>query len=90
MLYIFFYGVFYYLFDVFYDAIHFFLFQYRLDIHKENCMQENLINSDEGASAACIKTCTSCNMSFSTVSEYKMHIKEHKKVSLIYNILMII
>ncbi|XP_015378345.1 PREDICTED: zinc finger protein Xfin-like, partial [Diuraphis noxia] len=53
--------------------------QYRLDIHKENCMQENLINPGEGTSIASIKTCTSCNMSFTTVSEYKMHIKEHKK-----------
>jgi len=61
-----------------------------LDIHKENCMQENLINPSEGTSVACIKTCISCNMTFSTVPEYKMHIKEHKKVCLIYNILMII
>ncbi|KAL4149327.1 hypothetical protein QTP88_003296 [Uroleucon formosanum] len=53
--------------------------QYRLDIHKGNCMQENLMNSDEETSVGCIKTCTICNMSFSTVSEYKMHIKEHKK-----------
>lgn len=59
-----------------------------MDIHKENCMQENLMNPGEGTSVACTKTCTSCNMSFSTVTEYKMHIKEHKKVSLIYNILM--
>ncbi|XP_022167998.1 zinc finger protein 107-like [Myzus persicae] len=53
--------------------------QYRLDIHKENCMQENIINPSEEASVACIKTCTICNMSFSTISEYKMHIKEHRK-----------
>lgn len=39
------------------------------------------MNSDEETSVGCIKTCTICNMSFSTVSEYKMHIKEHKKVS---------
>jgi len=47
-------------------------------------MQENLINSGEETSAACIKTCTTCNMSFSTVSEYKMHIIEHRKVSQIF------
>ncbi|XP_026810472.1 zinc finger protein 665-like [Rhopalosiphum maidis] len=53
--------------------------QYRLDIHKENCMQEYIINPDEGTSVACIKTCTVCNKSFSTIPEYKMHIKEHRK-----------
>ncbi|XP_027853757.2 zinc finger protein 182-like isoform X2 [Aphis gossypii] len=53
--------------------------QYRLDIHKENCMQEYIINPDEGTSVDCIKTCTVCNKSFSTIPEYKMHIKEHRK-----------
>jgi len=52
-----------------------------LDIHKENCIQENLMNSGEETSVGCSKTCTICNMSFSTVSEYKMHNKEHRKVS---------
>ncbi|XP_060880467.1 zinc finger protein 665-like isoform X3 [Metopolophium dirhodum] len=49
--------------------------QYRLDIHKENCIQENLMNPGEETSVGC----TICNMSFSTVSEYKMHNKEHRK-----------
>jgi len=48
------------------------------------------MNLGERTSVACTKTCTSCDVSFSTVTEYKMHIKEHKKVSLIYNVLMII
>jgi len=44
-------------------------------------MLENIINPDEGTSVACIKVCTTCNKSFATISEYKMHIKEHRKVS---------
>lgn len=51
-------------------------------------MQEHIINPDEGTSVACIKTCTVCNKFFSTISEYKMHIKEHRKVSRIYYLLI--
>lgn len=46
-------------------------------------MQENIIDPDnpvEIASSACFKTCKICKKSLSTVSEYKMHIKEHRKV----------
>lgn len=47
-------------------------------------MQENIIDPDnmvEITTAVCLKTCKACKKSLSTVSEYKMHIKEHRKVS---------
>lgn len=47
-------------------------------------MQENIIDPDnmvEITTAVCLKTCKTCKKSLSTVSEYKMHIKEHRKVS---------
>lgn len=46
-------------------------------------MQENIINpinpTDE-TSISCFKTCKTCKKMFSIISEYKMHIKEHRKV----------
>uniref|UniRef100_A0A2S2R835 Zinc finger protein n=1 Tax=Sipha flava TaxID=143950 RepID=A0A2S2R835_9HEMI len=56
--------------------------QNRLDIHKENCMQENVLNSDnltEVKSVNNFKNCKICKMSISTITEYKMHIKEHRR-----------
>lgn len=54
-----------------------------MDIHKEQCMQENIINHDnsvEAASISCFKICKACKKSFTTTLDYKMHIKEHRKV----------
>lgn len=54
-----------------------------MDIHKEHCMQENILNPDNPTELTSInnfKTCKTCKMSISTISEYKMHIKEHRKV----------
>lgn len=50
-------------------------------------MQENIINSDcpvDLTSVPCFKTCEICKKSFSTTLEYKMHIKEHKKVCIAF------
>lgn len=58
-----------------------------MDIHKENCLQENLINSDNQMDVTSIdyfKTCKVCKKSLVTLSEYKMHEKEHKKVTIKY------
>lgn len=46
-------------------------------------MQENVLNFDnptEVTSVNNFKICKICNMSLSTTTEYKMHIKEHRKV----------
>lgn len=47
-------------------------------------MQENIIdleNSIDITSATCLTTCKICDKTLSTISEYKIHIKEHRKVS---------
>jgi len=46
-------------------------------------MQENIISLDNPlglTSISSLKTCKTCKKSLPTVLEYKMHIKEHKKV----------
>lgn len=46
-------------------------------------MQENIINPNscvDETSISCFTTCKICKKTFSTNSEYKMHIKEHRKV----------
>lgn len=46
-------------------------------------MLENILNPDnptEVTSANNFKTCKTCKKSTSSISEYKMHIKEHRQV----------
>jgi hypothetical protein len=50
-------------------------------------MQENVLNSDnltEVKSVNNFKNCKICKMSISTITEYKMHIKEHRRVCIIF------
>lgn len=59
------------------------MFQYQFEIPNEHCIPENVIISDNPAevtSAVCLKNCKICKQFFTTIFEYKTHMKEHRKV----------